>query len=74
MPNGKFGDHPVTDIVVHKRSVFSREIDNLIQRIASIEGVQKLDKRLNWFALPPKEELKKELSRILEELEKQEKS
>lgn len=71
MPNGKFGDHPITDIVVHKRSVFSREIDNLIQRIASIEGVQQLDKRFNWFALPPKEELKKQLSKILGELEKQ---
>jgi len=71
MPNGKFGDHPISDIVIQRRSVFSKEIDGLIQRIVAIEGVQQLEKRFNWFALPAKEELKKELARILAELEGQ---
>jgi len=73
MPNGKVGDHPITDIVIHRRSVFSKEIDGLIERIVTIEGVGQLEKRFIWFALPPKEKLKKELSRILEELERQRK-
>jgi hypothetical protein len=74
MPNGKYGDHPITDIVVHKRSVFSREINELIQKIAAIEGVQELSKRFNWFSPPPREELQKELREILEELQKQRES
>jgi hypothetical protein len=34
MPNGKPGDHPVTDIVVWKKSVFAPETDALIREIA----------------------------------------
>jgi hypothetical protein len=33
MPNGKLGDNPVTDIVVHKQEVFGRRIDDLIRRL-----------------------------------------
>jgi hypothetical protein len=69
MPNGKIGDHPITDILIHNRSVFSREIDGLIRKIAAIEGTQHLSRRFNWFSLPPKEELKRELREILDELE-----
>jgi hypothetical protein len=71
MPNGKIGDHPLTDILSHNRSVFSLEIDRLIRKIAAIEGAQELSKRFNWFSLPPREELKRELRKILAELEKQ---
>jgi hypothetical protein len=74
MPNGKIGDHPLTDILVHNRSVFSLEIDGLIRKIAAIEGTQELSKRFNWFSLPPRKELKRELRKILAELEKQEES
>ena len=30
MPNGKSGDHPVTDIVIHHRPIFSPTIDGLV--------------------------------------------
>lgn len=30
MPNGKAGDHPLTDIVVHRAEVFGDRIDTLI--------------------------------------------
>jgi hypothetical protein len=33
MPNGKPGDHPLTDIVVHNIEVFGSEIDNKVRRI-----------------------------------------
>ena len=33
MPNGKPGDHPLTDIVVHGIRVFGPEIDDKIRRI-----------------------------------------
>ena len=31
MPNGKPGDHPITDIVAHGATVFTPEIDGLIR-------------------------------------------
>jgi hypothetical protein len=33
MPNGRPGDHPLTDIVVHKIATFGAEIDDKIRRI-----------------------------------------
>lgn len=33
MPNGKPGDHPYTDIVIHGDSIFGPEIDGLIRDI-----------------------------------------
>jgi hypothetical protein len=34
VPNGKPGDHPVTDVVAWKRDVFGSETDALIREIA----------------------------------------
>jgi hypothetical protein len=36
MPNGKPGDHPITDIVVHKQSVFGAPFDDLIREIEAL--------------------------------------
>ena len=33
MPNGKLGDHPLTDIVVHNATVFGAEIDDKVRQI-----------------------------------------
>lgn len=33
MPNGKPGDHPYTDIVVHGLDVFGEEIDSTVRRL-----------------------------------------
>jgi hypothetical protein len=33
MPNGKPGDHPLTDIVVHRTEVFGDRIDTLIREL-----------------------------------------
>lgn len=34
MPNGRPGDHPITDIVVHGRTIYGPEIDDRIRRLA----------------------------------------
>jgi len=36
MPNGKPGDHPYTDIVVHRRNVYSKLAADLVREIASL--------------------------------------
>jgi hypothetical protein len=35
MPNGKPGDHPLTDIVVHNATIFGAEIDDKVRQIYS---------------------------------------
>jgi hypothetical protein len=36
MPNGKLGDHPLTDILIHKRNTYGQEADSLIRKIAEM--------------------------------------
>ena len=43
MPNGKPGDHPLTDIFVHKSEVYGREADDLIRKIAELCSSRELD-------------------------------
>jgi hypothetical protein len=38
MANGKPGDHPLTDIVVHGRRVYSDRADDLVRRIVRLGG------------------------------------
>ena len=39
MPNGKHGDHPFTDILIHGSSEYGEPVDSL---------VKKLEKQANW--------------------------
>ena len=36
MPNGKPGDHPYTDIIIHGLRVYSEAIDRLVREIAEL--------------------------------------
>ncbi|MCW5691563.1 MAG: hypothetical protein KIT48_04295 [Pseudolabrys sp.] len=36
MPNGKPGDHPLTDIVKHRLPMFGDEIDDKVRRLDSM--------------------------------------
>jgi hypothetical protein len=38
MPNGKPGDHTITDIVVHKFRVHSETADTLVREIVALGG------------------------------------
>ncbi|MGH7629508.1 MAG: hypothetical protein ACREOF_08955 [Gemmatimonadales bacterium] len=42
MPNGKPGDHPLTDIVVHRRRVYSATIDGLVRDIVELGGREEI--------------------------------
>jgi len=68
MPNGKPGDHPLTDILVHKHRTFSRGIDALIADIASLGGRKELESKFNFFAPPPRPEFKKALEQLRDQL------
>ena len=41
--NGKPGDHPLTDILVHKHQVYGSEADELIQKISALCSRRELD-------------------------------
>jgi alpha-amylase/alpha-mannosidase (GH57 family) len=43
MPNGKPGDHPLTDIFVHKTEVYGPEADELIRKISDLCSRRELD-------------------------------
>jgi hypothetical protein len=43
MPNGKPGDHLLTDILVHKHEVYGREADDLIREMAELCSRRELD-------------------------------
>ena len=52
MPNGKIGDHPLTDIFVHKVDVYGQEATELIRKIALLSSRRELDewweKEISW--------------------------
>src|SRR5512145_580088 len=44
--NGKPGDHPLTDLLVHKHEVYGPEADELIRRISGLCSPRELD---DWW-------------------------
>ncbi len=42
MPNGKPGDHPLTDIVVHRLRVYSPAVDRLVHDIVELGGREEI--------------------------------
>jgi hypothetical protein len=47
MPNGKIGDHPLTDILIHHRKTYGRKADNVIRKIAELSSDRELQE---WWA------------------------
>ena len=41
--NGKPGDHPLTDILVHKHQIYGQEADELIRKISALCSRRELD-------------------------------
>jgi hypothetical protein len=54
--NGNPGDHPLTDILVHKHEVYGREADELIRKIARLCSRRELDewweREIGWSKDP----------------------
>lgn len=73
MPNGKPGDHPVTDICVHGIRQFSRKVDALIREVVRRGGSSCIE-RLVWDndrmsgKKPDIKGMQAELERVLGEL------
>jgi hypothetical protein len=74
MPDGKLGDHPITDIIVHERLVYSERADELIRRIVEMGGSARIDQMLltdyNYYSDPDVPELEIVLKNIYDELVK----
>lgn len=68
MPNGKPGDHPLTDITVHGLRVYSRKADGLVREIVHLGGREEIAEMLvleyNNYQHP---EIKR-LERVLREI------
>lgn len=47
MPNGKPGDHPLTDVLVHGLEVFGPRADALIREIVSLDGRSVLERNVD---------------------------
>ena len=73
MPNGQQGDHPLTDILIHKIPVFSKNVDNLIIKIAKFVPIYRLREMFNWFSPPPLPEFENQLREVLNTLKKESK-
>jgi hypothetical protein len=69
--NGKPGDNPLTDILIHRLTVFSPEIDSLIKDIVALGGETELETKFNLFSPPPPVEFEKELKTLLSNLKQQ---
>jgi hypothetical protein len=68
MPNGKPGDHPITDILVHHRRVYSETADALVREIADLGGEREIADMLyteyNEYSKPDVPKLERLLTAI----------
>ncbi len=69
--NGKHGDHPLTDILIHKIPVFSPTADNFIKEIVALGGRRELETRFNLFSPPPIPVFEKELKMMRDHLKQE---
>ena len=77
MPNGKPGDHPWTDILIHQRPVYSPTADQLVRDIAEIATdaeqralADRLLSEYNTFFNPDVPRLEGELMELRDRLRK----
>lgn len=72
MPNGKIGDHPLTDIVIHGRRVYSDHADALVRKIVELGGRDEIADMLlleyNDLQNPDVPKLERVLARIHQRL------
>ena len=75
MPNGKPGDHPWTDILIHRRPVYSPTADQLVRDIAQIATdaeqralADRLLSEYNEFFNPDIRRLERELTELRDRL------
>lgn len=68
MPNGKPGDRPDTDVLVHDTDVYSEGVNNLIREVANLggdEAIADLKMYTNYGWDPSDEELQELKERLV---------
>jgi hypothetical protein len=77
VPNGKIGDHPLTDILVHGRDVYGPRISALVREIAALadektrrELGDRLFSQYNEYSKPNVAELERELVDLRDNLQR----
>lgn len=65
MPNGKQGDHPLTDILHYKTATYSDTADESIRQIAELVSRDHLYELFDWWNPPPMEEFESKLNECL---------
>jgi len=78
VPNGKPGDHPYTDIVVHRLTVYSPSADALVREITTLADEQTrreladlLYRRFNVYEQPDVAELERTLTGLRDRLRRE---
>jgi hypothetical protein len=72
MPNGRPGDHPITDLMIHQLSVYGEPLDTKLRQIGELMSYHRL---CDWFEqgqywTTPKEELEPIVTAKLETLKR----
>ncbi len=49
MPNGKIGDHPLTDILIHGRVVYSERATELIRKVVALADTETYREIWDWL-------------------------
>ena len=77
MPNGKIGDHPLTDMLIHDQIVYSKRATELIRKVVALadeKTKRELSDRLlsdfNEYSSPDVGKLEAELESLLNRLQK----
>ena len=77
MPNGKIGDHPLTDILVHQIVVYSEKATDLIREVVALADdktkrdlADRLIDEYNEYSNPDVDRLERELTALLDGLQK----
>jgi hypothetical protein len=71
MPNGRPGDHPLTDILHYGWTVFGPEIDGLVRELALMPGYDRMSDRvanLLWDNWPAWQNVKTDYDEVRREL------
>jgi hypothetical protein len=69
--NGKQGDHPLTDILVHNLTVFGGDIDGIVKKLSRLMPGPELEALINWLQPPPRPRLKQILEVALNQKQKE---
>jgi hypothetical protein len=51
--NGKKGDHPLTDILIHNLRTYSPKADSLVKEIVNLGGRRELERTFDLMVPPP---------------------